>query len=403
MEMSNTVSRATYDQVMVPNYSPAGFVPVRGAGSRLWDQEGREYIDFVGGIAVNGLGHCHPELVAALTEQAGKLWHVSNVFTNEPVLNLAKRLTELTFADRAMFCNSGAEANEAAFKLARKYAHDHFGPEKNRIISCFNSFHGRTLFTVSVGGQAKYTEGFAPLPGGIDHIAFNDVEALKKLVSDQTCAVVIEPVQGEGGVTPADPAFLQAARELCDKHNAALIFDEVQCGFGRGGSLYAYMQYGIEPDILTTAKALGGGFPIAGMLAREKFALSFSAGTHGSTYGGNPLASAVALKSLEIISRPEVMAGVQKRHQLFVDGFEALNKKYHLFKQIRGMGLLLGCELEDNYAGRAREILRAGQEAGVLLLVAGPNVLRFTPSLVIEEADIAEGLKRLDVALASFV
>jgi acetylornithine/succinyldiaminopimelate/putrescine aminotransferase len=204
-------------------------------------------------------------------------------------------------------------------------------------------------------------------------------------------------------VTPADPAFLQAARELCDQYNAALIFDEVQCGFGRSGSLYAYMQYGIEPDILTTAKALGGGFPIAGMLAREKFALSFSPGTHGSTYGGNPLASAVALKSLEIISRPEVMEGVKTRRQLFVDGFEALNKKYHLFKNIRGMGLLLGCELEDKYAGRAREILRAGQEAGVLLLVAGGSVLRFTPSLVIDEADIAEGLKRLDVALASFV
>jgi len=186
MEMSNTVTRATYDQVMVPNYSPAGFVPVRGAGSRVWDQDGREYIDFVGGIAVNGLGHCHPELVAALTEQAGKLWHLSNVFTNEPVLNLASRLTEATFADRAMFCNSGAEANEAAFKLARKYAYDHFGPEKHQIISCFNSFHGRTLFTVSVGGQAKYTEGFAPLPGGIDHIAFNDIEALKSVISDKT-------------------------------------------------------------------------------------------------------------------------------------------------------------------------------------------------------------------------
>ncbi|RBH48911.1 aspartate aminotransferase family protein, partial [Pseudomonas sp. MWU13-2860] len=244
-------------------------------GSRVWDQSGREFIDFAGGIAVNSLGHCHPELVAALTEQASKLWHVSNVFTNEPALKLGKLLTETTFAERVFFCNSGAEANEAAFKLARKYGSDHFGPEKNQILACKNSFHGRTLFTVSVGGQPKYTEGFGPVPGGIAHFDYNDIESLKAAISDQTCAVVIEPIQGEGGVMPADKAFLEAARQLCDQHNALLVFDEVQSGVGRTGSLFAYQEYGVTPDILSSAKAIGGGFPIGAMLTTEKVAKSF--------------------------------------------------------------------------------------------------------------------------------
>lgn len=400
--MSNRVSRATFDQVMVPNYNPAGFIPVRGLGSRVWDQDDREFIDFAGGIAVNGLGHCHPELVAALTDQAHKLWHISNGFTNEPVLRLASLLTKLTFADRAFFCNSGAEANEAAFKLARKYAYDHFGAEKHQIISCNNSFHGRTLFTVSVGGQAKYTEGFAPVPAGIAHTPFNDIAALEALVTDKTCALVLEPIQGEGGVKPAELAFLQAARKVCDQHHAVLIFDEVQTGVGRSGSLYTYMEYGVEPDILTSAKALGGGFPIGAMLTRSEIAQSFTPGTHGSTYGGNPLACAVALRSLEIISRPEVLAGVKQRHQHFVEGLNAINAKYSVFKAIRGMGLLLGCELQDKFAGRARDLILAAQAEGVMVLVAGPNVVRLAPSLVIEERDIDEGLARFEAALAKF-
>jgi succinylornithine aminotransferase len=402
MEMSNAVTRATFDQVMVPNYNPAGFIPVRGAGSRVWDQNDREFIDLAGGIAVNGLGHCHPELVAALTEQANKLWHVSNGFTNEPVLRLARLLTDLTFADRAFFCNSGAEANEAAFKLARKYGYDRFGAEKHQIISCKNSFHGRTLFTVSVGGQAKYTEGFAPIPAGIDHVAFNDIEALERMVSARTCAVVIEPIQGEGGVMPADLAFLQAARRLCDQYDAVLIFDEVQTGVGRSGALYTYMEYGVEPDILTSAKALGGGFPIGAMLVRAEIAKSFSPGTHGSTYGGNPLASAVALRAVEIISRPDVLAGVKQRHQRLVAGLHAINAKYPVFSDIRGMGLLLGCELAPQYAGRSRDLVMAAQAEGVLVLVAGPGVVRLAPSLVIAEDDIDQGLARLEAALAKF-
>ncbi|BBH12081.1 aspartate aminotransferase family protein [Chromobacterium haemolyticum] len=398
--MSNTVTRADFDQVMVPNYGPAGFIPVKGLGSRVWDQSGREFIDFAGGIAVNSLGHCHPQLVAALTEQASKLWHVSNVFTNEPALKLGKLLTETTFAERVFFCNSGAEANEAAFKLARKYGSDHFGPEKNQILACKNSFHGRTLFTVSVGGQPKYTEGFGPVPGGIAHFEYNDIESLKAAISDQTCAVVIEPIQGEGGVMPADKAFLEAARELCDQHNALLVFDEVQSGVGRTGSLFAYQEYGVTPDILSSAKGIGGGFPIGAMLTTEKVAKSFGIGTHGSTYGGNPLACAVAHKVLELVNEPAVLDGVRAKHQRFVDGLNAINAKYQVFKTVRGMGLLLGCVLTDAYAGRAKEFLKAAEKQGLMLLVAGLSVVRLAPSLVIEDMDIDEGLARFEAAIA---
>lgn len=398
--MSNTVTRADFDQVMVPNYGPAGFIPVKGLGSRVWDQSGREFIDFAGGIAVNSLGHCHPQLVAALTEQASKLWHVSNVFTNEPALKLGKLLTETTFAERVFFCNSGAEANEAAFKLARKYGSDHFGPEKNQILACKNSFHGRTLFTVSVGGQPKYTEGFGPVPGGIAHFEYNDIESLKAAISDQTCAVVIEPIQGEGGVMPADKAFLEAARQLCDQHNALLVFDEVQSGVGRTGSLFAYQEYGVTPDILSSAKGIGGGFPIGAMLTTEKVAKSFGIGTHGSTYGGNPLACAVAHKVLELVNEPAVLDGVRAKHQRFVDGLNAINAKYQVFKTVRGMGLLLGCVLTDAYAGRAKEFLKAAEKQGLMLLVAGLSVVRLAPSLVIEDKDIDEGLARFDAAIA---
>ena len=401
--MSKTVTRATFDQVMVPNYSPAGFIPVRGEGSRVWDQDGREFIDLAGGIAVNSLGHCHPELVAALTEQAGKLWHVSNVFTNEPALQLASALVEKTFADRVFFCNSGAEANEAAFKLARKYAADHFGADKYEIISCTNSFHGRTVFTVNVGGQPKYAEGFGPNPAGITHVPFNDIDALKAAISDKTCAVVIEPVQGEGGVLPATQAYLQAARELCDAHKALLVFDEVQTGVGRTGSLYAYQEYGITPDILSSAKGLGGGFPIGAILTTDAIAKSLAVGTHGTTYGGNPLAAAVAGKVVEIVSRPEVLAGVRAKHQRFVVGLNAINAKYNVFKEVRGMGLLIGAVVSDEFAGRARDFLKAAEAQQLMVLVAGLSVVRFAPSLVISEQDIDDGLARFDAAVASVV
>ncbi|MDO9622652.1 MAG: aspartate aminotransferase family protein [Pseudomonas sp.] len=396
---SHPVQRADFDQVMVPNYAPAGFIPVRGAGSRVWDQSGRELIDFTGGIAVNALGHCHPALVAALTEQANTLWHISNVFTNEPALRLAHKLVEATFADRAFFCNSGAEANEAAFKLARRVAFDRFGEDKYEIIAATNSFHGRTLFTVSVGGQPKYSDGFGPKIQGISHVPYNDIEALKALVSAKTCAVVLEPIQGEGGVLPADLAYLQAARELCDQYDALLIFDEVQSGMGRSGSLFAYQHYGVIPDILSSAKSLGGGFPIGAMLTTDALAKHLAVGTHGTTYGGNPLACAVAEAVIDVVNTPQVLAGVKAKQQRFKTTLEQLGEQYGVFSQVRGLGLLIGAVLSDAWKGKAKAILDAAAAQGVMVLQAGPDVVRFAPSLVVEDVDIDEGLARLERAL----
>ena len=393
------VQRADFDQVMVPNYAPAGFIPVRGAGSRVWDQSGRELIDFTGGIAVNALGHCHPALVAALTEQATRLWHISNVFTNEPALRLAHKLVDATFAERVFFCNSGAEANEAAFKLARRVAFDKFGEDKYEIIATTNSFHGRTLFTVNVGGQPKYSDGFGPKIQGISHVPYNDIEALRAAVTAKTCAVVLEPIQGEGGVLPADLAYLQAARELCDQHDALLIFDEVQTGMGRSGSLFAYQHYGVIPDILSSAKSLGGGFPIGAMLTTAALAKHLVVGTHGTTYGGNPLACAVAEAVIDVINTPQVLAGVKTKQQRFKTTLERFGEQYGVFSQVRGLGLLIGAVLSDAWKGKAKTILDAAAAQGVMVLQAGPDVVRFAPSLVVEDADIDEGLARFERAL----
>ena len=396
----DAVQRADFDQFMVPNYAPAAFVPVRGLGSRVWDQSGRELIDFAGGIAVNVLGHCHPALVAALTKQANTLWHISNVFTNEPALRLGKKLVEATFAERVFFCNSGAEANEAAFKLARRVAHDRFGPEKHEIIAATNSFHGRTLFTVSVGGQPKYSDGFGPKIQGITHVPYNDLDALKAAISDKTCAVVLEPVQGEGGVLPADKAYLEGARELRNAHNALLVFDEVQSGMGRTGELFAYMNYGVVPDILSSAKSLGGGFPIAAMLTTTDLAKHFSPGTHGTTYGGNPLACAVGEAVLDIVNTRQTLDGVKTKSEQFKTRLLALGKQYGLFEQVRGMGLLLGCVLHEAWMGKAKQVPDAATAEGLMILQAGPDVVRFAPSLVVEDADIDEGLARFERALS---
>ncbi|MCL2898154.1 bifunctional acetylornithine/succinyldiaminopimelate transaminase [Brenneria tiliae] len=397
------VTRETHDKVILPVYAPAQFIPVKGKGSRVWDQQGREYIDFSGGIAVTALGHCHPALVAALQQQGEKLWHTSNIFTNEPALRLASKLINATFADRVFFVNSGAEANEAAFKLARHYAIKRHSPYKTKIIAFYNAFHGRTLFTVSVGGQAKYADGFGPKPADIVHVPFNDLAAVKAVMDDHTCAVVLEPVQGEGGITPATPEFLQGVRELCDQYQALLVFDEVQSGMGRTGKLFTYMHYGITPDILTTAKALGGGFPISAMLTTEEIASVMTVGVHGTTYGGNPLACAVAEAALDTINTPQVLSGVAERHNLFVGALEKINQQYGIFEQIRGMGLLLGAELKPQWHGRAGEFLAAAAQHGVMVLMAGPNVIRFVPSLVIAPEDIEQGMAQFTKAVAQVV
>lgn len=403
MSVDTQVQRSWFEDVMVPCYNPMEMIPVRGQGSVVWDQQGKEYIDFAGGIAVSCLGHCHPVMVEALTEQANKIWHLSNVMTNEPALRLAKKLTEISFAEKVFFANSGAEANEAALKLARRWAKETHGEEKSEIIAFTQGFHGRTFFTVTVGGQPAYSDGFGPKPGGITHIPYNDLEALKTHLSDKTCAVMMEPLQGEGGVVSPDPEFVQAVRDLCDQHHALLIFDEVQTGNGRTGHFYAYQELGVTPDILSTAKSLGGGFPIGAMLTTTELAQHMKPGVHGSTYGGNPLACAVAEAVVNHISQPSVLQGVAEREQWLKQGLSALNDKYGLFADIRGKGLLIGAELNDEWKGRARDILVAAGQHGLLLLVAGANVVRFTPSLVITEKEIEQGLAKLDQAIASLV
>ncbi|HHC4571690.1 aspartate aminotransferase family protein [Klebsiella pneumoniae] len=397
------ITRATFDEVILPIYAPAEFIPVKGKGSRVWDQQGKEYIDFAGGIAVTALGHCHPALVAALHQQGETLWHTSNVFTNEPALRLGRKLVEATFAERVVFMNSGTEANETAFKLARHYAVTRHSPYKTKIIAFHNAFHGRSLFTVSVGGQPKYSDGFGPKPADIVHVPFNDLQAVKAVMDDHTCAVVVEPIQGEGGVKAATPAFLQGLRELCDQHQALLVFDEVQCGMGRTGSLFAYMHYGVTPDILTSAKALGGGFPVSAMLTTHEIASAFHAGSHGSTYGGNPLACAVANAAFDLINTPAVLDGVSAKRELFVKHLQRLDAEFDLFSDIRGMGLLIGAELKPQHKGRARDFLYAAADAGVMVLNAGPDVMRFVPSLIIDEQDITEGMARFAQAVAKVI
>ncbi|MGB0360689.1 MAG: aminotransferase class III-fold pyridoxal phosphate-dependent enzyme, partial [Endozoicomonas sp.] len=287
--------------------------------------------------------------------------------------------------------------------LARKYAFDNFVPEKNEIVSFTQSFHGRTLFTVTVGGQKKYREGFEPVPDGVIHTAYNDLTALKSVMSERTCAVVLEPIQGEGGVLPADVDFMKGIRELCNHHNALMVLDEVQSGMGRTGKLYAYMNYGVSPDILTSAKSLGGGFPIGAMLTTDKVSKSLGFGSHGSTYGGNPLACAVALEAIKVINTPDVLENIGAKHDRFCKHLAAIQEKHGIFKEVRGQGMLIGAELVKEHHGRAKDFLAAAIEVEVMLLVAGPNVLRFAPSLIIPDEDIDEGMARLERAVASIV
>jgi succinylornithine aminotransferase len=397
---STGVDRATFDAVMVPVYAPSSVIPVRAYGLDVWDHEGHHYLDFTAGIAVTNLGHAHPQLVATLRRQAAHLWHLGNGYTNQPVLKLARALTDATFADRAFFCNSGAEANEAAFKLARKYAHEKFGPHRSRIVACTNAFHGRTLFTVSVGGQPKYTDGFEPLPTQIVHIDFNDIAAARAAIDVNVCAVVVEPVQGEGGVIPATQAYLQTLRALCDQVGALLIFDEVQCGMGRTGTLFAYMQFGVVPDILTSAKALGNGFPIGAMLTTEAIAVTFSVGSHGSTFGGNPLAAAVALNVLEIINTKNFLRRVDAAATRLRSALQAVATAYPLmFAEVRGGGLMLGMVLTGAWRGRAKDISRAAEAHGLMLLIAGIDVLRFVPALIVSDAQIDRAAQLLQLTI----
>ncbi|WP_458070099.1 acetylornithine transaminase [Rhodanobacter sp. BL-MT-08] len=390
----------------LPVYKPRDVLLDHGKGSRVWDSEGRDYIDFGAGIAVNALGHQDPDLLDALTTQARKLWHSSNVFYSEPPLHLAEELVRASgFAERVFLCNSGAEANEAAIKLVRKWATAQGRPPERRVILTFQgSFHGRTLATVTATAQPKYQEGYEPLPGGFRYLPFNDAAALEVAFdAGDIAAVMLEPVQGEGGVLPAAPGFLKRVRELCDKHDALLVLDEIQCGMGRTGTLFAHVQDGVLPDIVTLAKALGCGFPIGAMLAGAKVAQIMQYGAHGTTFGGNPMAAAVARVALRKLSSPPVLENVHRQAAALRAGLKAINDELALFAEVRGRGLMIGAVLADAYRGRAGDILDHAAAHGLLVLQAGPDVLRFVPPLIISDADLAEGLKRLDAALRDFV
>jgi predicted acetylornithine/succinylornithine family transaminase len=373
-------------------------VVARGKGARLWDTEGKEYLDFVsGGRAVTGLGHCHPKVVAAICEQAHTLLHVSNDFYTEPQLRLAERLSRM-FGGRCFLCNSGAEANEAAIKLARKHGFKTAGPEKFEIVSALKSFHGRTLAALAATGQPKYHRGFQPLPAGFVHVPFNDVAALRGAVSARTCAVLLEPILGESGVYPATPEYLAAAREVCDQQGAVLILDEIQTGLGRTGKLFAYQHYDIQPDVITLAKALGGGLPIGAMIAREPAGSAFEPGDHASTFGGSALPAAAALAALEVIEEEGLVANADRMGQRLAQGLEALRAKTRLVKEVRARGLMIAVDLTQPKAAQVKEECAA---RGLLVNTVGDNMLRLLPPMVLtlEEAD--RGLRLLGEALAA--
>ncbi|MBN6102526.1 acetylornithine transaminase [Xanthomonas sp. CFBP 8703] len=390
----------------LPIYRPRQLVLERGQGAKVWDSEGRDYIDLSAGIAVCGLGHNDPDLTAALLEQAGKLWHTSNVFYSEPPLRLAEELVAASrFAQRVFLCNSGSEANEAAIKLVRKWAASQGrAPDRRVIVTFRGSFHGRTLAAVTATAQPKYQEGYEPLPGGFRYVDFNDIVQLETaMAAGDVAAVMIEPVQGEGGVMPAAPGFLAQVRALCDHHGALLLLDEIQCGMGRTGTLFAHWQDEVTPDIVTLAKALGGGFPIGALLAGPKVAETMQFGAHGSTFGGNPLAAAVARVALRKLASAPIAANVSRQAAALRQGLAALNDDFKLFAQVRGRGLMLGAVLNQAHEGQAGAILDHAAAHGLLTLQAGPDVLRFVPSLNITDQEMAEGLKRLRAALQAYV
>ena len=390
--------------VLLPVYRQRELILERGQGARLWDSEGRDYVDFGAGIAVCSLGHCNPALTAALVEQAGRLWHTSNVFYSEPPLRLAQELVAASrFAERVFLCNSGAEANEAAIKLVRKWAAAQGrAPAQRTIVTFRGSFHGRTLAAVTATAQPKYQEGYEPLPGGFRYVDFNDVGQLEAaMAAGDVAAVMLEPVQGEGGVMPAAPGFLPAVRALCDRHDALLVLDEIQCGMGRTGSLFAHWQDAVVPDIVTLAKALGGGFPIGAMLAGPRVAQSMQFGAHGTTFGGNPLAAAVARAALRMLASDDIVANVRRQERALREGLDAINRDLGVFAEVRGRGLMLGAVLKPEHAGRAGAILDLAAAHGLLLLQAGPDVLRFVPALNITDDEVEEGLRRLRGALVA--
>ena len=390
MKSTQWVERS--DKVIMKTYGRYPIVPVRGEGCRLWDADGKEYLDFLAGVAVNNLGHCHPRVVKAIQEQAATLIHCSNYYQIPQQIELAELLCSHSFADRAFFCNSGAEANEAAIKLARKYSLDTFGPQRYEIITAADSFHGRTMATVSATGQEKVQRFFDPLLYGFKHVPFNDVAALEAAVTENTCAIMLEPIQGEGGVNVPDHDYLSKVRELCDRHKLLFILDEVQTGIGRTGKLFAHEHFGVTPDIMTLAKALAGGAPIGTMLAREEIAAAFVPGTHGSTFGGNPLMAAAAIATLRTILEDGILNATCEIGEYLLGELETLGKKYAFVQNVRGIGLMIGMGLTIP----AGDIVKKGHDRGLLLNVTHDTVLRFVPPLIVTKQEIKRMIEILD-------
>lgn len=370
------------------------FVLDHGAGCWVHDTEGRAYLDCVAGIAVNALGHAHPALIAALTEQAGKLWHVSNLYHTTPQAELAAALCASSFADRVFFCNSGAEANEGALKFARKWAKEHFGEGKTGIVAFSNAFHGRTFGALAVTPREKYQAAFRPLLPGVQIAEFNSLDSAAAAITDDVCAVIVEPLQGEGGVHAADAAFLQGLRELCNAHNALLIFDEVQCGLGRTGTLWAHQACGVTPDLLTTAKPLAGGLPMGAILMTQDVASVLHPGDHGSTFAASPLVSSVALALLAHVNQPEFLAEVAQKGAYLLERLQEINSPHIL--AVRGRGLMVGADLDI----AATDVVAAGYQHGLLLVNAGPYTLRLVPPLIITRDEIDILIERLSAIFA---
>jgi acetylornithine/N-succinyldiaminopimelate aminotransferase len=376
-------------------YNRYALVPVRGKGTRLWDAEGREYLDFVSGLAVCNLGHCHPKVVKAIQEQAQRLIHVSNFYYIEPQIRLSALLCEHSFADKVFFCNSGAEANEGAIKLARKYAKDKMEGDRYEIITMERSFHGRTLATLTATGQEKFHKGYAPLVPGFKYVRFNDVEAIRKAIDSKTCAILVEPIQGEGGVNCPSEGYLKALRDICDTHKLLLMFDEVQVGMGRTGKLFAYEHYGVEPDILTLAKSLAGGVPIGALLIKKGIDEGFKPGDHASTFGGNPLATAAGVAALTAILEEKMLVNCQKVGAYFYSKLVRLKEKFPFIQEVRGKGLILGMELKMEGGAIVLEMMKKG----ILINCTMGNVLRFLPPLIVTEKEVDQVVQALEEVL----
>ena len=382
---------ALANENIMNTYKRFPIVLVKGLGAKVWDINGKEYLDFVAGIAVCSLGHSHPLVIAAIKEQLEKLTHVSNLYNTQPQAQLAKLLVENSFADKVFFCNSGAEANEAAIKLARKYAHENMGPDKFELITMKDSFHGRTMATITATGQEKFHFGFTPLLDGFTYVPFNDLNALERAISSKTCGIMLEPIQGEGGVNIPDDNYLAGVREICDRHGLLLIADEVQTGMGRTGKLFAYEYSGIKPDIMTLAKALANGFPVGAMLATDKISKAFVPGNHASTFGGNPLAMVAAEAVMKTILQENILDNCRKIGDYFLSQLKMLRQKYKIIREVRGKGLMIALQLDIEASDIVNECLKRG----LLINSTGGKTLRFVPPLIVTARDVDHAIKVL--------